>query len=111
MSNPSTFGCTAYKLRLFCKHGNPLTPHLQWHATRLYAGMLRILVIDESRGRAAFQAGVSAYVVNSVYMARIKPIVDVAIARFGSHQAVKPGWRRRPGNSRNASWLKWPRAS
>jgi hypothetical protein len=34
---------------------------------------------------------VSAYVVDNLDMARIKPIVDVAIARFESHQAVKPG--------------------
>ncbi len=165
MSNPSPFWSAAYKLVLLWKHGNPLALHLQWHATCVYAGMLRILVIDESRTRAAelcaalamaghqvaavlpsvldltaqienihpdvilietdspsrdtlenlavmdremprpviiltqdkdsalmrtaFQAGVSAYVVDNVDMARIKPIVDVAIARFESHQAVK----------------------
>jgi response regulator NasT len=32
--------------------------------------------------RAAFKAGVSAYVVDNLDMARLKPIVDVAIARF-----------------------------
>ncbi len=44
---------------------------------------------DSALMRAAFKAGVSAYVVDNVDMARIKPIVDVAIARFDSHQAVK----------------------
>ena len=39
--------------------------------------------------RDAFRAGVSAYVVDNLDMARLKPIVDVAIARFESHQAVK----------------------
>ncbi len=44
---------------------------------------------DSALMRAAFKAGVSAYVVDNVDMARIKPIVDVAIARFESHQAVR----------------------
>lgn len=44
---------------------------------------------DAARMRAAFAAGVSAYVVDNVDMGRLKPIVDVAIARFESHQAVK----------------------
>ena len=44
---------------------------------------------DSALMREAFRAGVSAYVVDNVDMARIKPIVDVAIARFESHQAVK----------------------
>jgi response regulator NasT len=39
--------------------------------------------------RAAFKAGVSAYVVDNVDLARLKPIINVAIARFESHQAVK----------------------
>lgn len=39
--------------------------------------------------RAAFRAGVSAYVVDNLDMARLKPIVDVAIARFDAHQSVK----------------------
>jgi response regulator NasT len=39
--------------------------------------------------RAAFKAGVSAYVVDNLDMARLKPIIDVAIARFESHQSVK----------------------
>jgi response regulator NasT len=39
--------------------------------------------------RSAFKAGVSAYVVDNLDLARLKSIVDVAIARFESHQAVK----------------------
>jgi len=44
---------------------------------------------DAAVMREAFRAGVSAYVVDNLDMARLKPIVDVAIARFESHQAVK----------------------
>lgn len=39
--------------------------------------------------RAAFKAGVSAYVVDNLDLARLKPIIDVAIARFESYQSVK----------------------
>ena len=39
--------------------------------------------------RAAFKAGVSAYVVDNLDLARLKPIVDVAIARFEEHQKLK----------------------
>jgi two-component system, response regulator / RNA-binding antiterminator len=39
--------------------------------------------------RAAFKAGVSAYVVDALDLARLKPIVDVAIARFEEHQSLK----------------------
>jgi response regulator NasT len=39
--------------------------------------------------RAAFKAGVSAYVVDNLDLARLKPIVDVAVARFEEHQDLK----------------------
>lgn len=39
--------------------------------------------------RAAFRAGVSAYIVDNLDLARLKPIVDVAIARFEEHQTLK----------------------
>lgn len=39
--------------------------------------------------RSAFKAGVSAYVVDNLDLTRLKPIVDVAIARFEAHQAVR----------------------
>jgi response regulator NasT len=44
---------------------------------------------DAALMRAAFKAGVSAYVVDNLDLARLKPIVDVAIARFDAHQALK----------------------
>ena len=44
---------------------------------------------DSDVMRAAFKAGVSAYVVDNLDLARLKPIIDVAIARFESHQSVK----------------------
>jgi two-component system, response regulator / RNA-binding antiterminator len=39
--------------------------------------------------RAAFAAGVSAYVVDNLDLARLKPIVNVAVARFEAHQAMR----------------------
>jgi len=51
-----------------------------------------ILLTQESDAavmRAAFKAGVSAYVVDNLDLARLKPIVDVAIARFEEHQDLK----------------------
>ena len=39
--------------------------------------------------REAVQAGVSAYIVDGLAAERIKPIVEVAMARFDSFQAVK----------------------
>jgi response regulator NasT len=56
--------------------------------------MPRPVIILTSEGdadvmRSAFKAGVSAYVVDNLDLARLKSIVDVAIARFESHQAVK----------------------
>ncbi|MCX7156495.1 MAG: ANTAR domain-containing protein [Rhodocyclales bacterium] len=44
---------------------------------------------DAALMRAAFEAGVSAYVVDNLDLARLKPIVDVAIARFDAHQNLK----------------------
>lgn len=51
-----------------------------------------ILLTQESDAgvmRAAFKAGVSAYIVDNLDLARLKPIVDVAIARFEEHQNLK----------------------
>lgn len=51
-----------------------------------------ILLTQESDAavmRAAFKAGVSAYVVDKLDLARLKPIVDVAVARFEEHQTLK----------------------
>ena len=44
---------------------------------------------DELVMRAAFKAGVSAYIVDNLDLARLKPIVNVAIARFEEHQNLK----------------------
>ena len=44
---------------------------------------------DELVMRAAFKAGVSAYIVDDLDLARLKPIVNVAIARFEEHQSLK----------------------
>jgi response regulator NasT len=38
--------------------------------------------------RDAVRAGVSAYVVDGLDAARVKPIVEVAVARFGEHQRL-----------------------
>lgn len=44
---------------------------------------------DKDKIRAAMQAGVSAYVVRGLASERIKPIIDVAIARFREYQVLK----------------------
>lgn len=44
---------------------------------------------DSATIRQAIKAGVSAYVVDGLDPARLKPIIDVAIARFEEHQALK----------------------
>jgi response regulator NasT len=44
---------------------------------------------DAATIRAAIRSGVSAYVVDGLDPARLKPIVDVAIARFEEHQALR----------------------
>ena len=44
---------------------------------------------DSEKIRAAVKAGVSAYVVGGLSIERIKPIIDVAMARFDEHQALK----------------------
>ena len=44
---------------------------------------------DHATIRSAIGAGVAAYVVDGLEMARIKPIIDVAVARFEAAQALK----------------------
>lgn len=44
---------------------------------------------DSNTIRSAIKAGVAAYVVDGFEIDRLKPIVDVAIARFEEHQALK----------------------
>lgn len=44
---------------------------------------------DSDTIRSAIQAGVAAYVVDGFEIDRLKPVVDVAIARFEEYQALK----------------------
>ena len=52
-----------------------------------------IVMFSSDRGsdtiREAVEAGVSAYIVDGLAAERVKPIIEVAIARFESFQAVK----------------------
>ncbi|PKO83275.1 MAG: response regulator [Betaproteobacteria bacterium HGW-Betaproteobacteria-11] len=52
-----------------------------------------VIVLTQERDtdvmRSAFKAGVSAYVVDNLDLARLKPIIDVAIVRFEEHQQLK----------------------
>lgn len=44
---------------------------------------------DAGTIQSAIRAGVAAYVVDGLEAARLKPIIDVAVARFEAHQALK----------------------
>lgn len=44
---------------------------------------------DNDQIRAAIRAGVSAYVVDGLEPSRLKTVIDVAVARFEEHQALK----------------------
>jgi two-component system, response regulator / RNA-binding antiterminator len=44
---------------------------------------------DSDTIKSAIGAGVAAYVVDGLEPSRLKPIIDVAVARFESHQALK----------------------
>lgn len=44
---------------------------------------------DNTTIRASIRAGVAAYVVDGMDPSRLKPIIDVAVARFEAHQALK----------------------
>jgi len=44
---------------------------------------------DSSTIREAVKAGVAAYVVDGLESSRLKPVIDVAIARFEEHQLLK----------------------
>lgn len=44
---------------------------------------------DQDVMRAALRAGVSAYVVDNVDLARLPPIIDVAVVRFEAHQEIR----------------------
>lgn len=44
---------------------------------------------DEETIRAAVKAGVSTYVVDGLDPGRLKPVIDVAVASFAEHQALR----------------------
>jgi response regulator NasT len=44
---------------------------------------------DSDTIRSAIKAGVAAYVVDGFEIDRLKPVVDVAVARFDEHQALR----------------------
>lgn len=44
---------------------------------------------DSGTIRSAIKAGVAAYVVDGFEIDRLKPVVDVAVARFEEHQALR----------------------
>lgn len=44
---------------------------------------------DTSMVRKAFKAGVSAYIVDGLAPGRLKPVIDVAIARFEEYQELR----------------------
>jgi response regulator NasT len=51
-----------------------------------------VMFVDESDNEsihAAVEAGVSAYVVNGLQAGRVRPIIEVAIARFQAFQALR----------------------
>lgn len=45
--------------------------------------------IDAQTARRAMRAGVSAYVVDGMTPTRLKSVIDIAIARFDEHQALR----------------------
>lgn len=64
------------------------------HLSAMERDMPRPVIIfaqesDSDAIRAAIGAGVAAYVVDGLEPSRLKPIIDVAVARFESHQALK----------------------
>jgi len=44
---------------------------------------------DQTTIRSAIRSGVAAYVVDGFDIARLKPVVDVAVAHFEEHQALR----------------------
>ncbi len=44
---------------------------------------------DNETIRSAIRAGVAAYVVDGLEPGRLKPVIEVAVARFEAHQALK----------------------
>lgn len=64
--------------------------HLATMDQRMPRPVIILTADDDARlMRQAFTAGVSAYIVDKLDLARLKPIVNVAIARFEAHQALR----------------------
>ena len=64
------------------------------HLAAMHREMPRPVVIfaqasDDATIRKAIAAGVAAYVVDGLEPGRIKPVIEVAIARFEAHQALR----------------------
>jgi len=64
------------------------------HLAAMHRDMPRPVVIfaqasDDATIRKAIAAGVAAYVVDGLEPGRIKPVIEVAIARFEAHQALR----------------------
>lgn len=64
------------------------------HLATLNRDLPRPVIIFAQAGdaesiRRAMKAGVAAYVVDGLEAARLKPIVEVAVARFEEHQALR----------------------
>ncbi len=64
------------------------------HLATLHRDLPRPVIIFAQEGdtesiRGAMKAGVAAYVVDGLETARLKPIVDVAVARFEENQALR----------------------
>ncbi len=57
----------------------------------------------------ALAAGVSAYVVEGMAPARLRPVIEVAIRRFRAHQALRKEPAEALRTSRSASWSTAPR--
>lgn len=64
------------------------------HLATMGRDMPRAVIIfaqesDDETIRRAIGAGVAAYVVDGLEPSRFKPVIDVAVARFEAHQALK----------------------
>ena len=64
------------------------------HLAAMERDMPRPVVIfaqesDDATIRSAIGAGVAAYVVDGLDPGRLKPVIDVAVAQFEAHQALK----------------------
>ena len=64
------------------------------HLAVMNAAMPRPVIIfaqegDQETIRAAVKAGVSTYVVDGLDPQRLKPVIDVAVASFDEHQALR----------------------